>query len=434
MDKYNFPKDFIIGSATAAYQIEGSRENLDSCIWDDYAKIPGKVHNFEDGLVACDSYNRVDEDIKLIKKLKLKAYRFSICLTRVINKQGEVLQEGINYYKSLIRKLKENNILSFVTLYHWDLPSYLQEKGGWESKETIDWFLNYCEVIFNAFKDEVDYYITINEPFCVSHLGYGYGCHAPGLTSEKSMIKVSLNLLKTHGLVVNLFKKLGYRAKIGICLNINDSRAHNKEAINTLDSFKTKGCWWYFYPIATGKFAKETFDYYKEKGYIDDISEFDYKLMTTMGDFIGLNHYCCEFIDENERAYRHEEYPVNDLGWHVDGKSIYNVIKEMSKHTDADIYILENGYGSHNLDNVNVEIHDAERLNYYKEYLLQVNKLIDEGYKVKGYFAWSLLDNYEWAYGYSIRFGIVHVDYKNQKRTIKDSGYFIKELCEKTYK
>ena len=156
--------------------------------------------------------------------------------------------------------------------------------------------------------------------------------------------------------------------------------------------------------------------------------------MTTMGDFIGLNHYCCEFIDENERAYRHEEYPVNDLGWHVDGKSIYNVIKEMSKYTDADIYILENGYGSHNLDNVNEEIHDAERLNYYKEYLLQVNKLIDEGYKVKGYFAWSLLDNYEWAYGYSIRFGIVHVDYKNQKRTIKDSGYFIKELCEKTYK
>ena len=431
MDRYNFPKDFIFGAATAAYQIEGARENLDRCIWDDFAKTPGKVYNFDDGLVACDSYNRVDEDIELLKKLKLKAYRFSICLTRVINKNGEVLQEGINYYKNLIRKLKENNIIPFVTLYHWDLPSYLQEKGGWESQETIDWFVNYCEVIFNTFKNDVDFYITINEPFCVSHLGYGYGCHAPGLTSEKAMIIASLNLLKAHGLVVNLYKKLKYKGKIGICLNINDSRAHDKSAESILDSFKTKGCWWYFFPIATGKFALETFNYYKEKGYIGDISEQDYKLMTTRGDYIGLNHYCCEFIDEKERAMRHEEFSVNDLGWHVDSTSIYNVIKEMSLYTDADIYILENGYGSHNIDNVDVEIHDKERLNYYKEYIYQVNKLVNEGYNVKGYFAWSLLDNYEWGYGYSIRFGIVHVDYKTLKRTIKDSGYFIKDLCEK---
>ena len=434
MYKFHFPKDFIIGTATAAYQIEGGREHLDRCIWDDFAKIPGKVHNFDDGSVACDSYNRVDEDIEILKQLKVKAYRFSICLTRVINKNGEVLQDGINYYKRLIRKLKDNQIMPFVTLYHWDLPSYLQLNGGWANDETVNWYINYCKVIFESFKNEVSFYITINEPFCVAQLGYGYGCHAPGISDEKYQMKVSLNLLKAHGLAVKLYKELGYAGKIGLGLNINDLRAHGNTPIEKINFFKNKGMWWYFYPIATGQFDQETFAYFKEKGLIDEISENDYRLMTTMGDFIGLNHYNPEFLDENENSVRHEEFEVNGLGWHVDSTSIYNVIKEMSLYTDAEIYILENGYGSKNIDDVNKEIHDEERVNYYKEYLIQVNKLVDEGINVKGYFAWSLLDNYEWGMGYSIRFGIVHVDYKTLKRTIKDSGYFIRDLCEQTYK
>ena len=270
MYNYHFPKDFIIGTATAAYQIEGGREHLDSCIWDDFAKIPGKVHNFEDGAIACDSYNRVDEDVALLKQLNVKAYRFSICLTRVINENGEVLQEGINYYKYLICKLKENNIMPFVTLYHWDLPSYLQEKyGGWIADETVQWFVKYCEVVFNAFKNDVPFYITINEPFCVCHLGYAYGCHAPGICDEKQQLKASFNILKAHGLVVNLYKKLGYTGKIGICVNINDVRGHENTSESVVRLFKNKGMWWYFMPVATGKFPEDAFAFYKEKGLFD---------------------------------------------------------------------------------------------------------------------------------------------------------------------
>lgn len=434
MNNYHFPKDFIIGSATAAYQIEGARENLDRCIWDDFAKYSGRVHNNEDGLVACDSYNRVDEDIELLKQLKLKAYRFSICLTRVIDINGNVLQEGINYYKYLVKKLNENNIIPFVTLYHWDLPSYLQEKGGWESDETVNWFLNYAKVIFETFKDDVKFYVTLNEPFCIAHLGYEYGCHAPGLTSMKSRVKVSLNLLKAHGLVVKLYKKLGYKGKIGICLNINEIRPDNERSLEAVRKKKNDGMWWYFHPIATGKFDQDTFDYYKSLGYIDEISKEDYEAMTTCGDFIGLNHYNPEYCDENFGYIRRKEFEVNSLGWIVDPISLYNVIKEMASYTNKDIYILENGYSTLNIDDVEKETNDENRVNYYKGYLKSVSRLLDEGYNVKGYFAWSLLDNYEWGEGYSSRFGLVHVDYKTLKRTIKKSGYFIKEVCEETYK
>ncbi|MBQ8206544.1 MAG: epoxyqueuosine reductase QueH [Bacilli bacterium] len=433
MKEYNFPKDFILGTATAAYQIEGARHNLDRCIWDDYAKMPGKVLNQEDGLVACDSYNRLDDDINILKELKVKAYRFSICLTRVINHDGTILEDGINYYKKLVSKLLENDIIPFITLYHWDLPSYLQDNGGWESEETVEWFINYCKVIFETFKNDVPFYITINEPFCVSHLGYGFGCHAPGIANVYSQMKASLNLLKAHGKVVELYKQLGYQGKIGICVNINDIRALSEKALPKVKEIKGRGLWWYFYPIATGKFDEDAFNYYKSIGAIGEISEQDYKYMTTCGDFIGLNHYNPEFYDEEGNFIRQENYKFNSLGWHVDATGIYNVVKEMASYTNKDIYILENGFATLNIDNVEKEIDDEDRVEYYHDYMLQVNKLVNEGINVKGYFAWSLLDNYEWAYGYSQRFGLVHVDYKTLNRTIKKSGYFFKKVCESTY-
>lgn len=433
MKKFHFPKNFIFGTATAAYQIEGARHNLDRCIWDDYAKMPGKVLNQEDGLIACDSYNKVDEDIEILKELKVKAYRFSICLTRVINKDGNVIEEGINYYKRLVNKLKENQIMPFVTLYHWDLPSYLQDNGGWESDATVEWFVNYSKVIFETFKNDVPFYVTINEPFCVAHLGYGVGCHAPGINNVNSQMKASLNILKAHGKVVELYKKLGYAGKIGICVNLNDIRPINEKAIDKVKEIKGRGLWWYFHPIATGKFEEDAFNYFKSTGAIGEISEQDYKYMTTCGDFIGLNHYNPEFYDEEGNFIRQENYRFNSLGWHVDATGIYNVVKEMASYTDKDIYILENGFATLNIDDVEKEIDDDDRVEYYHDYILQVNKLVDEKVNVKGYFAWSLLDNYEWAFGYSQRFGLVHVDYKTQKRTIKKSGYFFKKLCEHTY-
>ena len=399
MNRFNFPKDFIIGSATAAYQIEGGRSHLDRCIWDDFAKYSGKVYNNDDGSVACDSYHRVDEDIELIKQLKLKAYRFSICLTRVIDKNGNVLEDGINYYKHLIKRLHEINVIPFVTLYHWDLPSYLQEKGGWESDETVDWYVNYCKVVFEAFKEDVKHYITLNEPFCISHLGYEYGCHAPGLTSVKSCVKVSLNLLKAHGKVVKLYKSLNYGGKIGICLNINDIRPVDDKAIDAVRRKKNSGMWWYFYPIAIGKFDEEIFEHFKQQGYIGEISKEDYEYMTTSGDFIGLNHYNPEWIDENYNHHNNSNYETNSLGWHIDPMGLYNVIKEMSSYTNKDIYVLENGYSSLNINDVTKEVEDIERVKYYDGYMQVVSRLVNEGYNVKGYFAWSLLDNYEWGCG-----------------------------------
>ena len=429
MVKYDFPKDFILGVATASYQIEGSREKLDNCIWDDFAKIDGKVFNHQDGLNACKSYELIDKDIEIIKSLHFKSYRFSISWTRIIkNGTGEVLQDGINYYKYLIKKLKENDIIPFVTLYHWDLPSVLQAKGGWENDEIVEWFLYYCRVVFDAFKDDVSYYVTINEPYCIVNLGYGSGIHAPGICSLKSQVKASINVLKANGAAIKLYKSMNYSGKIGICLNINDIEPINEKAITAANNIKDRGLWWYFYPTACGYLKKETIDYFKKENVFPSLSEEDYNLITTKGDFLGLNHYNPEYVDENGNTIARNDLDHNSMGWIIEPIGLYRVLKEITSKTDLDIYVLENGTATNY--SKNEEINDTKRVKYYQDYLKVVERCIHESMPIKGYFAWSLLDNFEWAYGYSQRFGIVYVDFNTYERTIKQSGYFLKNVCD----
>lgn len=433
MKQATFPTTFCLGAATASFQIEGARELRDECIWDRFCKQEGMILNGDNGDVACDSYHQLEKDVDLLKALHLKAYRFSVSWSRVIkNGIGEINQDGLNYYKKLVHLLKENHIQPFLTLYHWDLPQCLQDQGGWVNPSSVDWFLYYAKVIFDTFLDDVACYVTFNEPYCAIELGYYYGNHAPGYQSKEMALQAGMNMLRAHGKAVQLFRTYQLKAKIGICLNLNDYQPIDKQSASICDYVKKKEVWWYFYPLFLHHFPEEIVKEYDKLNLMPSLCDEDYELFSTPLDFLGVNYYQSQFYDENGKLVCNPHLEHTSLGWNIDAEGLYRVIKEIRQYTTLPIYILENGMASQD-KNLKEAIHDQKRIEYFKSHLQIINRCNAEKMNICGYFAWSLIDNFEWAYGYSQRFGIVYVDFDDPKRTrtIKDSGYFIKEVAEK---
>ena len=440
----SFPKDFIWASATASYQIEGGfdEDGRSPSIWDVFSKTPGKVLNGETGDLACDHYHRWEKDVALMKNLGLQAYRFSTAWPRIIpGGTGSVNKPGLDFYDRLVDKLLSLGIQPFCTLYHWDLPQSLEDAGGWRNKATSEAFAQYAEAVVKRLSDRVQNWITLNEPWCSSILGYERGIHAPGAKEPKKVVRqVIHNLLYGHGLALQAIREHAVKPpQVGF--------AHNPEMV--VPAFREKENWelamkisyeesrWFLDPVLKGKYPKEQWDAAGVDG--PEILEEEMNIISQPLDFLGLNIYHGALIAPDAsrpQGYRlvpyPEGHPHTTMGWPVNADCMGVALDFVNKYYGVSkIYITENGCAYPEGPDDKGEVKDTKRIDYLQRHLAQVHAAIGRGIPVRGYFCWSLMDNYEWERGYEQRFGITHVDYKTQKRTVKQSGKWYGEVIRR---
>ncbi|MGD6730412.1 MAG: GH1 family beta-glucosidase [Pleomorphochaeta sp.] len=442
-----FKKDFMWGAATASYQIEGST-NIDGrgyTIWDDFCSKPGKVLNGDSGEIASDSYNRNKEDVSIMKQLGLKAYRFSIAWSRIIpNGYGAINPAGLEYYRDFIDLLIENNIEPVVTLYHWDLPYELFKIGGWQNPNISDYFVEYVKEFVSFMGQRVKYYITFNEPQCFIGLGHVTGVHAPGtICSRKTVLEMAHNVLLSHGKAVKAIRELGNEFKVGyaptssVYYPATDKKEDieaAKKAYFDIDTNQENYIWnvsWWSDPIILGKYPKKGLEIFKED--LPNINQEDMDTICQPLDFYCQNIYNGKaVISDNNGSYKVIEAkkgsPLTSCAWPVTPQVLYWGPKFLYERYKLPIIISENGMAAHDWISIDGKVHDPNRIDFVHRYLIELKKAYEEGIDIKGYFLWSLLDNFEWEKGYSQRFGIVYVDYETQKRIIKDSGFWYKSV------
>jgi beta-glucosidase len=420
VDRGQFGPNFVFGTATAAYQIEGGQvDGRGPCIWDTFAATPGNVKNADDGRTACDHYNRWPEDLDLIRDGGFDGYRFSIAWPRLFPEgTGAINQAGLDFYDRLIDGMLERGLKPFATLYHWDLPSALQDKGGWMNRDIGGWFGDYAALVGKHFGDRLHATATINEPWCVSILSHILGIHAPGYRDLRAGARAMHHVLYAHGMGVDALRAAGVK-NIGIVTNLEKSEpaSEKEEDYKAFDLGDAMFNRWFLGGVYKGQYPEvltKILDQYLPADYQKDMA-----IVSRPLDWAGINYYSRGLYawDDTRPAFPIKQVkgplPTNDLGWEIYPKGLTDLLVRVSKeYTKLPIYVTENGMS---------ETDDTRRVAFYDDHLKSVLEAQEQGADVRGYFAWSLLDNYEWAEGYSSRFGIVHVDYASQKRTPKGS-------------
>src|SRR6266700_806282 len=436
-----FPADFLWGAATASYQIEGAayEDGRGLSIWDQFAAIPGKVHQGENGDVAADHYHRMPEDVALMAKLGLNAYRFSIAWPRILPQgTGTVNGRGLDFYDRLVDTLLTRDITPFVTLYHWDLPLALHEKGGWLNRDTAFAFADYAEVVARRLGDRIDWWTTLNEPWCSAYLGYDTGAHAPGIRNKQAAYIAAHHLLLAHGLALPRLRAHTWKqVQLGITLNLTPVYAANdhpetRQAVEWADKMSNR---WFLDPIFRGSYPEGLFT---GAGVAPPlIHDGDLDIIATPIDFLGVNTYSRSLIrarveengagDSTTRHYEQVAAPADSLytemGWEVYPQALADVLVRVYRdYAPRAIAVTENGAAFADQWDGRDSVSDPLRVQYIREHIQAFGQARAQGIPVRGYFVWSLLDNFEWAEGYSKRFGIVYVDYPTQRRIVKDSG------------
>lgn len=439
----NFPKNFILGAATASYQIEGGRheDGKGESIWDKFCDIPGNIDRNETGEVACDHYHRFKEDVAKMKEMHLDGYRFSVAWTRIIpDGDGKVNQKGIDFYNALIDELIAAGIDPMLTMFHWDLPQALQDRGGWLNPESVKWYTRYAEVLFDAFGKKVKKFITFNEPFVFTDFGYVTGSFPPGIKGDyRAKLLAAHNVLKSHGAAVKLFRSKKLKGEIGITFDYayNCPATKSKEDIEAAKLANEFWAGWYFEPVVLGEYPKHAKKWFGERGLLPEITEDDMKLIREPVDFIGINHYFVNYVaadKSNTREGTRHVYPAvhqSDMGWPITEDGFYELLKYLQSVLKVPLYITENGISLNDIVTLDGTVEDYDRIDYMKRYLSKLSQAISEGLDCRGYYYWSLMDNLEWAAGYKPRFGLIHVDYSTQKRTIKRSGEWYRSIIDK---
>ncbi len=423
---------FLYGVATASFQIEGGVDHRLPCIWDTFCATEGKIADGSNGDVACDHYNRWQQDVELIDYLDVDAYRLSISWPRVIKEDGTVNQQGMAFYINVLDALKAKGIKAFVTLYHWDLPQYLEDNGGWLNRDTAYKFQEYTAHVVEAFGDRVHAYATLNEPFCSGFLGYEEGIHAPGKTGQANGRKAIHHLLLAHGLAMQVLQEKSPNTLNGIVLNftpgysLTDSEADIAATARANDYHN----YWYAKPIFDGEYPA-VIDLLAEENR-PDIFDGDMDVISQPLDFLGINFYTRVRYQASEtqlfEEVRVEGIPRTDIGWEIYPQAFTDLLVDLNtRYKLPPVYITENGASIDDVIEDGV-VNDVRRIDYYNQHLNALNNAIEQGVDVQGYFAWSLMDNFEWAEGYLKRFGVVYVDYQTQQRTIKASGLAYKQL------
>lgn len=440
-ERAEFPPDFLWGAATAAYQVEGSplADGAGPSIWHRFSHTPGRTVNGDTGDIACDHYNRYESDIALMRDLGLKGYRLSIAWSRIFPEgKGKVNARGLDFYSRLVDALLESEILPNVTLYHWDLPAALDDRGGWLNPDIAHWFADYARVMFDALGDRVKMWATINEPLVVMDGGYMHGNLAPGHRNMYEAPIVTHNLLRAHALGVQAFRARAAKgSQIGIVTNLEPrySASDSVEDVAATARTHAYGNRQYLDPIFLGKYPEELSEIFGE-AWVDWPQE-DMKLIQEPVDFLGVNYYSRSVVQHDA-----ERPPINagavlqvkslhtEMGWEVFPQGLTDILMWVKEtYGDIPLYITENGAAfTDPTEPIDARVQDPLRVEYLRRHLQAARKAMQGGVQLKGYFAWSLLDNYEWSYGYTKRFGIVHVDNATQLRTIKDSGRYYSDI------
>ena len=438
-----FPKDFLWGVACASYQCEGAwnADGKGPNIWDDFSHAPGNVKNGDTGDVACDSYHRFREDVALMKRHGIRAYRFSISWARVIpDGDGAVNEAGLKFYSDLVDELIANGIEPLVTLYHWDLPSALQAKGGWLNRDIAGAFGRYAAVVAECLGGRVRKFMTINEPQCIAFLGYGVGVHAPGLKlDEESVAKVFHHLCLAHSAGYRAIKAAcGDEVQVGavtcgrLCVPEEDTPAGRDAAYDA--SFRlAERDWAFTHNIFLDSLCLKHYDASAPeavKRFAATIDPADWSLMETP-DFIGINVYNGNLVDATgAHVKRYPGFPLTANKWKVTPEVMHYGPLNLHRRYGLPVYITENGQSCNDRIYLDGQVHDPERIDFLHRYLLELNKCFDEGVDLRGYMHWSFLDNFEWSEGYDERFGIVYVDFRTGERTPKDSARWYAQVIE----
>ena len=438
-----FPSDFIWGAACAAYQCEGAwnEDGKGPSIWDDFCHELSNDHvkNGDSGDVACDCYHRYREDVALMKRHGLKAYRFSISWPRVIpDGDGDVNEAGLAYYDAVVDALLENGIEPMVTLYHWDLPSALQLKGGWQNRQIVDWFARYARIIAEHFKGRVTRYMTINEAQCITLLGYGIGVHAPGLRLPgEELARIYHNIALAHSAAQRAIKAVAPEAQVGfvpcgnLCYPVVDTPENRDAAYRA--SFEYSARWGFNFNVVLDSLVLRRYDDSAPavvKKFAATIPDADWDLMEAP-DFIGINVYQGQPVDgEGKPVPRPAGHPLTACKWPITPPVMHYGPLNVYRRYQLPIIISENGLSCNDVEFLDGKVHDPDRENYLHRYLCELSKAIEDGAPVLGYLHWSFLDNFEWNSGYDERFGLIYVDYATQRRIPKDSAAWFAKVIE----
>ena len=439
--EYKFPEKFMWGSATASYQIEGAwnEDGKGESIWDTFCRIPGKIKDNSSGEVADDHYHRFSDDIDIMKSIGLQVYRFSFSWPRILPAgTGTVNKKGLDFYDKLIDKLLGKGITPYPTLYHWDLPQVLEDKGGWANRDMAYYFADYAKILADKFGDRVKNWITHNEPFVVAIAGYFMGEHAPGKQDPVAAMNAAYNLILSHGLGLESMRSaLPKDSEVGIVLSLSpvqpatDSPEDAKAARN-MDGILNR---MFLDPVLKGSYPEDMLSIFGS--FFPEIKSEDLKIMSAPIDFLGINYYSRSvfrhdpdfpFVEATQVQPEGNEY---SMMWEIYPEGFHEIIKRVwEDYKPAKIIITENGIPVPDGVDLDGRVRDERRIRYVRDHLKQVHRAISEGIPVKGYFHWSLMDNFEWALGYTMRFGLVYVDYATQQRIIKDSGRWFSQVIK----
>jgi beta-glucosidase len=450
MSRRAFPEGFVWGAATSAYQIEGAtrEDGRGESIWDRFASTPSKVEDATSGDVACDHYHRWKDDVALMKRLGLGAYRFSVAWPRVVPAgRGPINQRGLDFYSRLVDELLAEGIEPFATLFHWDLPQALEDEGGWPNRATADAFASYADAVSRALGDRVKHWITHNEPWCASMLGYQTGRHAPGRTDWGAAIAASHHLLLSHGLAVPIVRANSRAARVGITLNLGpavpaSSSDEDRDAARHFDGHFNR---WFLDPLYGAGYPKDIVSDYVARGALDPTrvrldDARDLEVIAAPTDFLGVNYYNRSVVrsdripEEKNRARSVHLAPRSewtDMGWEVYPDGLFETLVRL--HADyrvPQMYVTENGASYSDGPDAHGRVADDRRVAFVREHLLAAHRAIEFGVPLAGYFLWSLLDNFEWERGYTQRFGMTWVDYETQRRIPKDSALWYGRVIE----
>jgi beta-glucosidase len=431
------PRDFVWGAATASYQIEGAstEDGRGESVWDRFCATPGKVRNGDDGSVACDFYHRYSDDIRLMRELGLDAFRFSVAWPRVLPAgRGAVNTAGLDFYDRLVDELLGNGITPFVTLFHWDTPQTLEDAGGWPVRDTVDAFCEYVEAVASRLGDRVTHWITHNEPWVVSWVGHAWGHHAPGRTSDPDALATAHHLLLAHGRAVDILRRLSPDSEIGITLNLDHPYPATDEeadaaATRWVDGMHNR---WFLDPIFHARYPADLAEEWEP--IMPKIHDGDLETIAAPIDFLGINNYTSPLVaaDDNggrSQIVRRQGVEHTDMGWEVVPDGLHDLLVRVhNDYAPKAIYVTENGAAFPDVRGHDGSVEDPERQGYFEGYIEAAARAVGEGVPLRGYFAWSLLDNFEWAWGYWKRFGLIYIDYRTLERVPKGSFYWYRDL------
>jgi beta-glucosidase len=441
MAERKFPEGFLWGAATAAYQIEGAwnEDGKGESIWDRFTHRPYTILNGDTGDVACDHYHRMREDVTLMKELGLKTYRFSISWPRVLPQgYGQVNPQGLDFYDRLVDALLEAGILPNATLNHWDLPQAIQERGGWPNRASTDWFADYARVMFERLGDRVSFWATHNEPNIVAYLGYGDGVFPPGIANYSQAYQTAHHLLLAHGKAVQAFRQGGYKGEIGLANYFGNYLPASESEADRAACQRAYEHWSAIFadPLFQGHYPQSLFDWIGP--HAPKIEEGDMEIISQPIDFLGVNHYFSlrvaadprhSLLKLSQEQVSAPHWGQTTMGWGVNPDGLKAVLLDLkARYGNPKLYITENGCAMQDRPDEDGFVADWRRVDYLRAHVRAVHEALEAGVNVRGYYIWSLMDNFEWAYGYTQRFGLIRVDYPTGKRIPKQSAHWYRAV------